>query len=85
MEAIGCIAVHRLKDLCRRLVDDYNPLGTTALVNEFKFALIRVELTRMAEKRAAKQQALERERKKSRLLRLRASQAMAFLQGGGGG
>ena len=45
-QASGRIRVHELRLLCRKLADDHNPLGTTALVNEFKFSVVRVELTR---------------------------------------
>ena len=52
--ARGYIELHRLRTLCESLSADYNPLGTSALTNEFKYGMIRIELTRQAQSRAKK-------------------------------
>ena len=50
-QAQGYIKLFQFRVLCQKLADDHNPLGTSALANEFKFGIVRTELIRQAEKR----------------------------------
>lgn len=52
--AKGYIELYNFRKLCEALNDDHNPLGSSALVSEFKFGMVRVEMTRQAQKREKK-------------------------------